>query len=72
MFNTLLFKEKKKTTFVWVIFWVLVDNIHCKLTYTDKHLKEDSVQAINKALAEQEDRGPEAIMDTVRIFSSLK
>ncbi|NXO09454.1 UBP25 hydrolase, partial [Oriolus oriolus] len=29
-----------------------------------KHLKEDSVQAINKALAEQEDRGPEAIMDT--------
>lgn len=42
MFNTLLFKEKKKTTFVWVIFWVLVDNIHCKLTYTDKHLKEDS------------------------------
>lgn len=33
-----------------------------------KHLKEDSVQAINKALAEQEDRGPEAIMDTVRIF----
>ncbi|NXH63816.1 UBP25 hydrolase, partial [Rhabdornis inornatus] len=30
-----------------------------------KHLKEDSVQAINKALAEQEDRGPEAIMDTV-------
>lgn len=37
-----------------------------------KHLKEDSVQAINKALAEQEDRGPEAIMDTVRIFWSLK
>ncbi|NXP72987.1 UBP25 hydrolase, partial [Ramphastos sulfuratus] len=41
-------------------------------TGTSKHLKEDSVQAINKALAEQEDRGPEAIMDTVRIFLSLK
>ncbi|NXA13048.1 UBP25 hydrolase, partial [Sapayoa aenigma] len=34
-------------------------------TDISKHLKEDSVQAINKALAEQEDRGPEAIMDTV-------
>ncbi|NXG90719.1 UBP25 hydrolase, partial [Stercorarius parasiticus] len=33
-------------------------------TDLSKHLKEDSVQAINKALAEQEDRGPEAIMDT--------
>ncbi|XP_030332545.1 ubiquitin carboxyl-terminal hydrolase 25 isoform X2 [Strigops habroptila] len=33
-------------------------------TDISKHLKEDSVQAINKALAEQEDRGPEAIMDT--------
>ncbi|XP_054237136.1 ubiquitin carboxyl-terminal hydrolase 25 isoform X3 [Indicator indicator] len=33
-------------------------------TGTSKHLKEDSIQAINKALAEQEDRGPEAIMDT--------
>uniref|UniRef100_A0A8D2QLV6 ubiquitinyl hydrolase 1 n=1 Tax=Zosterops lateralis melanops TaxID=1220523 RepID=A0A8D2QLV6_ZOSLA len=32
-------------------------------TDISKHLKEDSVQAINKALAEQEDRGPEAIMD---------
>ncbi|NXN18146.1 UBP25 hydrolase, partial [Indicator maculatus] len=41
-------------------------------TSTSKHLKEDSIQAINKALAEQEDRGPEAIMDTVRIFFSLK
>ncbi|NXL33220.1 UBP25 hydrolase, partial [Glaucidium brasilianum] len=41
-------------------------------TDISKHLKEDSVQAINKALAEQEDRGPEAIMDTVRIFCSLK
>uniref|UniRef100_A0A8C0VBB4 Ubiquitin carboxyl-terminal hydrolase 25 n=1 Tax=Cyanistes caeruleus TaxID=156563 RepID=A0A8C0VBB4_CYACU len=30
-------------------------------TDISKHLKEDSVQAINKALAEQEDRGPEAI-----------
>ncbi|NXD30485.1 UBP25 hydrolase, partial [Spelaeornis formosus] len=36
-------------------------------TDISKHLKEDSVQAINKALAEQEDRGPEAIMDTVRM-----
>ncbi|KAF1529269.1 Ubiquitin carboxyl-terminal hydrolase 25, partial [Eudyptes sclateri] len=34
-------------------------------TDLSKHLKEDSVQAINKALAEQEDRGPEAIMDTI-------
>ncbi|NWS31025.1 UBP25 hydrolase, partial [Polioptila caerulea] len=34
-------------------------------TDISKHLKEDSVQAINKALAEQEDRGPEAIMDSV-------
>ncbi|NXO82825.1 UBP25 hydrolase, partial [Sitta europaea] len=34
-------------------------------TDISKHLKEDSVQAINKALAEQEDRGPEAIMDTL-------
>ncbi|NXD50206.1 UBP25 hydrolase, partial [Corvus moneduloides] len=34
-------------------------------TDISKHLKEDSVQAINKALAEQEDRGPEAIMDTI-------
>ncbi|NWT64572.1 UBP25 hydrolase, partial [Prunella himalayana] len=34
-------------------------------TDISKHLKEDSVQAINKALAEQEDRSPEAIMDTV-------
>ncbi|NWS00666.1 UBP25 hydrolase, partial [Motacilla alba] len=34
-------------------------------TDISKHLKEDSVQAINKALAEQEDRGPEAITDTV-------
>ncbi|NXI87425.1 UBP25 hydrolase, partial [Rhipidura dahli] len=34
-------------------------------TDISKHLKEDSIQAINKALAEQEDRGPEAIMDTV-------
>ncbi|NXF08496.1 UBP25 hydrolase, partial [Smithornis capensis] len=34
-------------------------------TDISKQLKEDSVQAINKALAEQEDRGPEAIMDTV-------
>ncbi|NXC03242.1 UBP25 hydrolase, partial [Orthonyx spaldingii] len=34
-------------------------------TDISKHLKEDSVQAINKALAEQEDRGPEAVMDTV-------
>ncbi|XP_061858505.1 ubiquitin carboxyl-terminal hydrolase 25 isoform X2 [Colius striatus] len=33
-------------------------------TDISKHLKEDSVQAINKALTEQEDRGPEAIMDT--------
>ncbi|XP_031412494.1 ubiquitin carboxyl-terminal hydrolase 25 isoform X4 [Meleagris gallopavo] len=33
-------------------------------TDLSKHLKEDSVQAINKALAEQEDRSPEAIMDT--------
>ncbi|XP_068036756.1 ubiquitin carboxyl-terminal hydrolase 25 isoform X3 [Anomalospiza imberbis] len=33
-------------------------------TDISKHLKEDSVQAINKALAEQEDRGPEAIMDS--------
>ncbi|XP_009960018.1 PREDICTED: LOW QUALITY PROTEIN: ubiquitin carboxyl-terminal hydrolase 25-like, partial [Leptosomus discolor] len=33
-------------------------------TDISKHLKEDSVQAINKALAEQEDRGAEAIMDT--------
>ncbi|KAM6418814.1 ubiquitin carboxyl-terminal hydrolase 25 isoform 5-T5 [Pluvialis apricaria] len=33
-------------------------------TDLSKHLKEDSVQAINKAIAEQEDRGPEAIMDT--------
>ncbi|XP_074957917.1 ubiquitin carboxyl-terminal hydrolase 25 isoform X6 [Phalacrocorax aristotelis] len=33
-------------------------------TDLSKHLKEDSVQAINKALAEQEDRCPEAIMDT--------
>ncbi|XP_064919867.1 ubiquitin carboxyl-terminal hydrolase 25 isoform X6 [Columba livia] len=33
-------------------------------TDLSKHLKEDSVQAINKALAEQEDRGPEAIMDS--------
>ncbi|KFO09520.1 Ubiquitin carboxyl-terminal hydrolase 25, partial [Balearica regulorum gibbericeps] len=33
-------------------------------TDISKHLKEDSVQAINKALSEQEDRGPEAIMDT--------
>ncbi|XP_041270710.1 ubiquitin carboxyl-terminal hydrolase 25 isoform X2 [Onychostruthus taczanowskii] len=33
-------------------------------TDISKHLKEDSVQAINKALAEQEDKGPEAIMDT--------
>ncbi|KAM6319755.1 ubiquitin carboxyl-terminal hydrolase 25 isoform 3-T3 [Podargus strigoides] len=33
-------------------------------TDISRHLKEDSVQAINKALAEQEDRGPEAIMDT--------
>lgn len=41
-------------------------------TDISKHLKEDSVQAINKALAEQEDRGPEAIMDMVRIFWSLK
>ncbi|NXC58103.1 UBP25 hydrolase, partial [Aleadryas rufinucha] len=41
-------------------------------TDISKHLKEDSVQAINKALAEQEDRGPEAIMDTVRTFLSLK
>uniref|UniRef100_A0A8B9QG33 ubiquitinyl hydrolase 1 n=1 Tax=Apteryx owenii TaxID=8824 RepID=A0A8B9QG33_APTOW len=32
-------------------------------TDLSKHLKEDSVQAINKALSEQEDRGPEAIMD---------
>ncbi|NXW86424.1 UBP25 hydrolase, partial [Alopecoenas beccarii] len=34
-------------------------------TDLSKHLKEDSVQAINKALAEQEDRGPEAIMDSI-------
>ncbi|XP_075026682.1 ubiquitin carboxyl-terminal hydrolase 25 isoform X7 [Calonectris borealis] len=33
-------------------------------TDLSKHLKEDSVQAINKALAEQEDRSPEAVMDT--------
>ncbi|KAM8821786.1 ubiquitin carboxyl-terminal hydrolase 25 isoform 2-T2 [Eudromia elegans] len=33
-------------------------------TDLSKPLKEDSVQAINKALAEQEDRGPEAVMDT--------
>ncbi|NXD83791.1 UBP25 hydrolase, partial [Halcyon senegalensis] len=34
-------------------------------TDISKHLKEDSIQAINKALAEQEDRSPEAIMDTI-------
>ncbi|NWQ73458.1 UBP25 hydrolase, partial [Columbina picui] len=34
-------------------------------TDLSKHLKEDSVQAINKALAEQEDRAPEAIMDSI-------
>ncbi|NWY67760.1 UBP25 hydrolase, partial [Erithacus rubecula] len=37
-----------------------------------KHLKEDSVQAINKALAEQEDRGPEAIMDTVMLTPNMQ
>ncbi|NXU51685.1 UBP25 hydrolase, partial [Turnix velox] len=37
-----------------------------------KHLKEDSVQAINKALTEQEDRGPEAIMDTVMLTPNMQ
>ncbi|NXF85603.1 UBP25 hydrolase, partial [Eubucco bourcierii] len=41
-------------------------------TGTSKHLKEDSVQAINKALAEQEDRGPEAIMDTVMLTPNMQ
>ncbi|KFP76445.1 Ubiquitin carboxyl-terminal hydrolase 25, partial [Acanthisitta chloris] len=39
-------------------------------TDISKHLKEDSVQAINKALAEQEDRGPEAIMDT-KVYTTV-
>ncbi|NXR63077.1 UBP25 hydrolase, partial [Rhadina sibilatrix] len=41
-------------------------------TDISKHLKEDSVQAINKALAEQEDRGPEAIMDTVMLTPNMQ
>ncbi|KFQ93109.1 Ubiquitin carboxyl-terminal hydrolase 25, partial [Nipponia nippon] len=41
-------------------------------TDLSKHLKEDSVQAINKALAEQEDRGPEAIMDTVMLTPNMQ
>ncbi|NWX10107.1 UBP25 hydrolase, partial [Caloenas nicobarica] len=41
-------------------------------TDLSKHLKEDSVQAINKALAEQEDRGPEAIMDSVMLTPNMQ
>ncbi|KFO78139.1 Ubiquitin carboxyl-terminal hydrolase 25, partial [Cuculus canorus] len=41
-------------------------------TDISKHLKEDSVQAINKALAEQEDRSPEAIMDTVMLTPNMQ
>ncbi|NXX87786.1 UBP25 hydrolase, partial [Centropus bengalensis] len=41
-------------------------------TDISKHLKEDSVHAINKALAEQEDRGPEAIMDTVMLTPNMQ
>ncbi|KFP28495.1 Ubiquitin carboxyl-terminal hydrolase 25, partial [Colius striatus] len=41
-------------------------------TDISKHLKEDSVQAINKALTEQEDRGPEAIMDTVMLTPNMQ
>ncbi|NWX68029.1 UBP25 hydrolase, partial [Alca torda] len=41
-------------------------------TDLSKHLKEDSVQAINKALAEQEGRGPEAIMDTVMLTPNMQ
>ncbi|NWX98466.1 UBP25 hydrolase, partial [Nothoprocta ornata] len=41
-------------------------------TDLSKHLKEDSLQAINKALAEQEDRGPEAIMDTVMLTPNMQ
>ncbi|NXM27784.1 UBP25 hydrolase, partial [Oxyruncus cristatus] len=41
-------------------------------TDISKHLKEDSVQAINKALAEQEDRGPEAIMDMVMLTPNMQ
>ncbi|NWT50782.1 UBP25 hydrolase, partial [Erythrocercus mccallii] len=41
-------------------------------TDISKHLKEDSVEAINKALAEQEDRGPEAIMDTVMLTPNMQ
>ncbi|NWV96603.1 UBP25 hydrolase, partial [Machaerirhynchus nigripectus] len=41
-------------------------------TDISKHFKEDSVQAINKALVEQEDRGPEAIMDTVMLTPNMQ
>ncbi|XP_074853678.1 ubiquitin carboxyl-terminal hydrolase 25 isoform X2 [Carettochelys insculpta] len=41
-------------------------------TNLSKHLKEDSVRAITKALAEQEDRSPETVMQTVMLTPNMQ
>ncbi|XP_075765986.1 ubiquitin carboxyl-terminal hydrolase 25 isoform X2 [Pelodiscus sinensis] len=41
-------------------------------TDLSKHLKEDSVRAITKALAEQEDRSPETVMQTVMLTPNMQ
>uniref|UniRef100_A0A8D0H5D8 Ubiquitin carboxyl-terminal hydrolase 25 n=1 Tax=Sphenodon punctatus TaxID=8508 RepID=A0A8D0H5D8_SPHPU len=41
-------------------------------TDLSKHLKEDSVRAISKALAEQEDKSPEAIMHMVMLTPNMQ
>ncbi|KAM7181857.1 ubiquitin carboxyl-terminal hydrolase 25 isoform 6-T7 [Macrochelys suwanniensis] len=41
-------------------------------TDLSKHLKEDSVRAIAKALTEQEDRSPETVMQTVMLTPNMQ
>ncbi|XP_044858096.1 ubiquitin carboxyl-terminal hydrolase 25 isoform X4 [Mauremys mutica] len=41
-------------------------------TDLSKHLKEDSVRAITKALAEQEDRSPETVMQMVMLTPNMQ